>query len=305
MTATVLHRAERHCEQMEKAALQARGALQKASVRDGRLMALLPKADPRRVAFEAASIAARQAEEKAIAAREALEKVRKSNGAAAPTKGAVRAALAEAIAQVAKYERGIVSNTKAIERARSMRTAAEEHLTAMSKAVEKAKLRDAEAMAKAAAGTGIAPVSAMTKARAAEQEAIDALEMVKAGRGALDEKERLLEAALVQARTRINEAVNAVLRAELRLPQVLAEASRLQDELLSKRLLLRTVVFDRLVGNDDPLRGDILALLRVPLPGPVSESGAEIAAWQSHPAATALAELRAALAVDPDAGVSL
>jgi hypothetical protein len=102
MTARALHAAERRAEQAERAVIAARVAVNKASVRDGRLMGLLASNDPRRVAYEQATAAARQAEAKADEARKRVEEVRRQNGL---KPSVARAELKAAVAAMRKAER--------------------------------------------------------------------------------------------------------------------------------------------------------------------------------------------------------
>jgi hypothetical protein len=306
MTASVLRQAERACEKAEQRAIAARAALSKSAVKDGRLMGLLGSTDPRRVQYEAATRAAFDAERELTQAREVLEKARRSNGFAAPDRKGARAELSEALADEKRTVAAIGKNQRAIENARRMVTQAEQRAEQAGAVVEKARRRDAQAAAQAAAGSDTAPASVhVPKARAAQEAAADQLEAARSARAALGQKEGELEVALRKAREGVGQAIDAVLRAELGLPRILAEAAKLQAALTSKRLLLRLVIWERLVNKDDELREAILQLLRTPLPGPVGESGSELAVWSEHPSAVALGELRKRLAAGADAAVSV
>jgi hypothetical protein len=301
MTASALHQAERACEKAEQRAITARAALNKSAVKDGRLMGLLGSTDPRRVQYEAATRSAFDAERELQAAREALEKVRSANGSGVPAKGAVRAALSEAITCEARARRRIAENERAQERARTLVNEAQRQLVKAEGALERAKAGDMAAAMRAAHG-GKPVTTLAAKMRKLQEAAADRVESMTAARAKLAEQVGELEAEHASAKRDLEAAVVAVVRDEVPLKRLVEETVRLQEQLVAKRLVLRALVWDGVIK--EPARASVLAVLRAPLPLPIGDA-VELNNWSQHASALALSELRAKLCVDASAAIDL
>jgi hypothetical protein len=263
-------------------------------------MGMLPTADPRRQEFEKATANARAAGEKANAARQHVEALRQ---ASAPKIDA-RTALKTAIAAAKKTQLAAAKNLKAIEAADTMVYRARDATEAAPAALAKAREEDARSAARIATGNGKAPPqSAMQKARAEEQIAVDRLAAAEDARSALRDKQGLLELSARTAQEKLNQAIDAVLAAELPVTRWVKEGTVLQEELMRVRLKLRHALAEKLIG-DKATREAAASLLNRALPREQSMDQGYVD-WSKHPAAVAWEELRTKLATDADAVIEL
>jgi chromosome segregation ATPase len=267
----------------EQAAIHARTALQKASIRDGRLMSLMPSNDPRRRSFEDATRDCAIAERQAHEARARLDRLRSANGGGKPNVKQARLNLATAI-EHEKHARGAVRRNVA-----AMEKAADEARTA------RAQLEHAEAGAEQAKGetTAVAMAKARSKLTAAE----DAAQAAQNLRAKLEQKAAELERAADDATREVQAAVDAVIRAELPLAELLDESARLAERLTVKRLVLRALSFFPTATAEE--RRVVQEAITMLLPGVPGEGHQ----FEQHAVLTAVADMRAALASDATAPI--
>jgi hypothetical protein len=302
MTARALHAAERRAEQAERAVIAARVAVNKASVRDGRLMGMLASNDPRRVAYEQATAAARQAEAKADEARKRVEEVRRQNGL---KPSVARAELKAAVAAMRKAERTVANNLKAIERADTTAADAAARFEKAQAAIEKAKNTDTQAAVRAAQqGETPATSSVMYRARNIERFAEDGLAAAKAAHADLTARQPELESEVRYARDDLERAIRAVIASEAPVRRLIEQTARLQEQLVHKRVLLRHLTEGNLIEGyliaDEATREAAETLLRRELPAPQGER-VQHEDWDEHPASLAWDKMLAKLATDADA----
>jgi hypothetical protein len=115
-----------------------------------------------------------------------------------------------------------------------------------------------------------------------------------------------LERRRAVAHMHLEQAVNEVLKVEMPTARLLEEATKLQAELVSKRLLLRELHRDLI--SDEELRKAVSDLLRANvLPGrwDAVTYDEQRAAWERNATTVAWRELREALTLDADAEVKL
>jgi DNA repair exonuclease SbcCD ATPase subunit len=283
VTARAIAAAEGDLRKAEQAAIHARTALQKASVRDGRLMSLMPSNDPRRRSFEDATRDCMQAERAAHEARAKLDRLRSANGGGRPSVKAARATLATAIEHEKRARSAVKRNQAAIEKAR------DEARTA------RAQLEHAEAGAEEAKTETTA--AAMAKARSKLTAAEDAAQAAANMRAKLEQKQGELDRAAEDTGRQVQACVDAVIRAELSIGDLLAETARLTERLVTKRLLLRGIGFFETTSAEE--RRVIQEAVTAPLPGMPAEGHQ----FEQHPTVLAVKQMRAALAADATAPV--
>jgi hypothetical protein len=292
---TALQAAERRAEAAERAVTTARIAVNKAAVLDPRMMLMLGTNDARRVAFEKASAVMHAAQARSDQARKAVEQVRKASAPKADPK-AMRAALKAAISNEKRAAAAVVRNERAIETSAGIVGDAVQRLERAEGALEKARQADASAVAKAAAGSGKAPASLMSKARATQQAATDALDAAKVARAGLEAKQSDLKSAVRQAHERVEEAVADVLKIEVPIKQIVEKAEQAMTEVTRLRVLLRILAKDNLIA-DEKLKERAHAVLWLnKLPGEFGHSGD----WSGHPATVAYEKMSARLMTDAD-----
>lgn len=222
-----------------------------------------------------------------------------------------RQQLADAIAEVTKAERDLHEAQATVERARKIVSDATDQVEKAEAETRKAQQGRARGLA-AAASQGTAPVQdrALRNARADEQDARDQLE---AAQSALAEVEGGLtdaKAELERARQGVRAAADDVLRAAP-IPALLAEAQKVQAELIERRLALRYLLGKELVRK--PQTEPVWDFLNENLmPGAPAIRGIgggfgsmENRAWDHHPRVQAWANAREALLSDPDADLPL
>jgi hypothetical protein len=297
VTARAIAAAETDLRKAEQAAIHARTALQKASIRDGRLMSLMPSNDPRRRSFEDATRDCAIAERQAHEARAKLERLRSANGGGKPSVKVARAALEAAITAAKRATSAAERNKAAIEQGRDASIAATKRIEAAERKVEQAGEDDIAAAAKAVAAGKLPPPPGMEKARAKVREAEEARERIRVGRQRLEEKQRELDRVAANAKAAVESAIGGVLRAEVPLEQLIQQVSTLADQLAAAQLVLihcRTFV-------DAQERELINSVLRERLPGMLSE----LVQYPEHPVTKRINALRQALAADATAEVDL
>jgi hypothetical protein len=293
----MLHQVERACERAEERAAVARSALLKATTRDPRLLLMLASNDPDRLAYEAANEAMHAAQARADQAREAVEQARKANAPKADPK-AMRDALRAAIIAERRASNAITRNEQAIARAVEIVGDAVQRLEKAEDALEKARQADANAIAKAAAGSGKVSASLVPKARATQQSATDALEAARVARTNLQAKQGKLEEASRTAKTNVEKAILAVIAAEVPIKQIVTKAEALMTEIVRLRIVLREMLSARLIADEKLKEGAKAVLWALNLPG---EVGAGSGDWSRHEATIRWQQTRARLMVDADA----
>jgi len=185
VTARAIAAAETDLRKAEQSAIHARGMLQKATVRDGRLMSMLPSSDPRRRSFEDATRECAIAERQAHEARAKLDRLRSANGGGKPSVKQARLNLATAIEHEKRARSAVKRNAAAMEKA------ADEARTA------RAQLEHAEAGAEEAKAETTA--AAMAKARSKLTAAEDVAQAAANMRAKLEQKAAELDRAAEDA----------------------------------------------------------------------------------------------------------
>jgi hypothetical protein len=287
-----LKMAERSLARLEKAAIAARNDLGRvSSARDGRALALLNPQHVDRIRFNEATNRARECERKLDEARANVERLRAKNRPRVDH----RAVLRGAVAAAARAGRAIPRGKAAAERSRALLSEAEERLTAAQAALQKARETDAKNVAKAAAGARSPCLSAMVKARRQVQAAEDALEAARSAREILQAKDPEIAQADVKAKDAVTEAIDELLKSELPFGELIAQCETATEQLTRRRLILRNILRDRLVTDEQ--REAITSLLHAQLPDATGDPDR----WNRHAVSSAWRELRAKLATDPDA----
>jgi DNA repair exonuclease SbcCD ATPase subunit len=297
-TARALTAAENALREAERRAIAARGALQKASVRDGRLMSLMPSNDPRRKTFEDASRNCVVADRVAHEARARLERLRSANGGGAPSVKQARLDLAAAIEAAQSVHRAAMKNKAVIDCSYTQSAAARKKLEAAERAVARAGDDDVEAAAQAVAHNRPPPALTLAKAQAKVADAESAVEQIRVGRQRLEQKQGELERAHEDARRAVWAAIDNVLRAELPLADLLATNERLTAALTASRLALR--MWAHFANSDE--RRVIQQAITALLPGTFGEGEHH---FNGHPVNKAIAEMRAALEADAAAPIEI
>jgi hypothetical protein len=257
--------------------------------------------DQERVAFQKADAVARAADAKADAARERLAKLRAGNGKAAT--GDARATLKAAIAEVGRADKAAAANRKGIERAselvRESRSAAERAATAVGKATERTAADAGRALL---AGKSITVVNtALDKARAREKAAAEQAAMAQVAHANLEGRQRELDNAASTAREKREKAIDVVIKGELPLRKLLAETQEVQDRYIYLRVILRKLLWEKLL--DDEGKHVVDQLMRAELPE--SPDQGTLMNWNQTDAARAWDAMRQQLATDPDATVEI
>jgi hypothetical protein len=297
VSARAIASAETDLRKAEQAAIHARTALQKASVRDGRLMSLMPSNDPRRKTFEEASRNAVVAERAAQECRGRLERLRSANGGGKPNVKQARMTLEAAILAAKRATSAAQKNRAAIEQGLDASIAATKRIEAAERKVEQAGEDDIDAAAKAVAAGRLPPAPGLEKARAKVQEAEEARERIRVGRQRLEERQAEFDGVAANAKAAVESAINGVLRAEVPLEQLMAQVSTLTDQLAAAQLVLlhwRSFV-------DAQEKEQVNAVLRERLPGMLGE----LVQYPEHPVTQRINALRQALAADASAEVDL
>ena len=298
-TAKAITTAESAVQAADRAALHAHEALCKMTTRDPRTMSFAP--DQERVAFQKADAVARAADAKADAARERLAKLRAGNGKAAT--GDARATLKAAIAEVGRADKAAAANRKGIERAselvRESRSAAERAATAVEKATERTAADAGRALL---AGKSITVVNtALDKVRAKEKAAAEQADMAQVARENLESRQHELDGAAETAREKLGRAIDAVIKRELPLRRLLARTREVHDEYAGLLVILRRLLFERLVEGED--KSAVEVSMRALLP-PHPDQGSPID-WNQTDAARAWAAMRQALADNADVPIKI
>ena len=284
VTARAIAAAETDLRKAEQSAIHARGMLQKATVRDGRLMSMLPSSDPRRRSFEDATRECAIAERQAHEARAKLDRLRSANGGGKPSVKQARLNLATAIEHEKRARSAVKRNAAAMEKA------ADEARTA------RAQLEHAEAGAEEAKAETTA--AAMAKARSKLTAAEDVAQAAANMRAKLEQKAAELDRAAEDAGRKVQAAVDAVIRAELSVGELLAETARLTERLVVKRLTLRALSFFETTSAEER-RAIQDTIITAPLPGMPGEAHQ----FAQHAVVQTIAEMRAQLAADATAAV--
>jgi len=283
VTARAIAAAETDLRKAEQSAIHARGMLQKATVRDGRLMSMLPSSDPRRRSFEDATRECAIAERQAHEARAKLDRLRSANGGGKPSVKQARLNLATAIEHEKRARSAVKRNAAAMEKA------ADEARTA------RAQLEHAEAGAEEAKAETTA--AAMAKARSKLTAAEDVAQAAANMRAKLEQKAAELDRAAEDAGRQLQAAVDGVMRAELPLAELLDESARLAERLTVKRLVLRALSFFPTATAEE--RRVVQEAITMLLPGVPGEGHQ----FEQHAAVMAIKQMRAALATDSTAAI--
>jgi exonuclease VII small subunit len=294
MTAKALHSAERAAEQADRAALHAHEVLRKVTTRDPRTM---PFADRlTRIEFEKADAAARNADTEAAAAHARVAKLRAGNGGGGkPSTKQVRLGLAAAVAAEKRAKAAAEKNRAAIDGSFAQSAAARRRLEAAERNVEKVPEDDAEAAAQAVARNRRPPAPTLAKARAKVAEAESIVEQIRTGRERLEQRQQQLEVAVANAKRQVEDAVNAVLKAECPVDRLVAEACKLTEPLVAVRIKLRHWHAFATTAE----REQIETVLCERLPGMPGEYYGE------HPTSKAITAATTALMADATAEVDL
>jgi hypothetical protein len=254
-----------------------------------------------RIEYEKADAAARAADVKATAARERLAKLRvgngktKASGVGRVTKQSARAALQDAIAAEKRAQAAVERIRKAVDGSFTQSAAARRKLESAQAAIDKVGEADAEAAAKAVAAGRTPPASTLVKAQAKVADAESVVEQIGVGRERLEQRQREAERAHEEAKHQVQTAIDNVLRAEWPLAELLDEVARLSERRAVKLLTLRE--WSAFATPDE--RRLIDQATTTPQPGTLNE-GYQFA---QHPTTLAIAQTRAALAIDVAAPV--
>jgi len=204
-------------------------------VHDPRSAMLLPSNDPRRIALQEAvakELAERDAE--AAAARAAEIPL---------TSAQCRATLRVAIQKHANLTQRLAELTKAVPQADASVVQARRAVEAATQAVTEAKANAASyATARALGTAGTAPPP-MRNARLKLTDAEDALEIAKAAAANLAKEHKETEQALSYARSDVERAVAAVVRADAATKALFAEFERTRQRLADLRQAVELVAF--------------------------------------------------------------
>jgi chromosome segregation ATPase len=207
-----------------------------------------------------------------------------------------RQALADAIERRAKAQQDLedargrlVSTQGAIEET-------ERSLEDARKAVASQKRLAAENIAR----NGKASID-IKSARARETDAADVLDAARAALGTVQKEIADAEHALAQTDDAIDVAVINVVRADVDAAQILADTEVLQNTLLERRIALRYLLHDHLIGNDEVAAAVKSFLMDVAdkLPGTYGMSS--YVDWAKHEANEPWTEAVVALRTNADA----
>jgi hypothetical protein len=233
-----------------------------------------------------------------------------------PAKPVRRKALADAVARAALLRNTVQDRTEAVTRARDFVTQSEARLDEATKRVADARQERADDLS-AAATSGTAPASASTvrRARAAEVNAADELDAARAALAACENALQEAEDDLRRYEPGLVAEAEAVMRQEIPVAEILKEAERLQRDLENRRVALRYALSQGLIG-DRALEEAVHEFLRsrdqlpaspglrgIPGERPYLGADVEFWAWDDHPIAIMLSELRIALTRDADAPI--
>jgi hypothetical protein len=204
-------------------------------IHDPRSVMLLPSNDPRRIAFEAAVAEQLRADREAHAVRIAAEPVR--------SPADCRAALRAAIEKHDAAARRLADLTKAMPAADAAVMQARRNVEAATQAVTEAKANAASyATARALGTAGTAPPP-LRNARLKLTDAEDALEVAKAAAANLAKEHKETVQALSYARSDVERAVAAVVRADAATKALFAEFERARQRLADLRQAVELVAF--------------------------------------------------------------
>lgn len=205
-----------------------------------------------------------------------------------------REQLAEAIARHAEAVDRLAAVQAARERTDNARRDAKEAIAKATAGVEQANLNAASAL------VGGAPAAITVKgARATLQDAEDALEASIEAGSVLVATEKEAAAELGYATTALDDRLRDVVRAEANVTQLLAEAKAAQADLIAKRVRLRFLFNENLIGEQDATAVRSFLLFENNLP--VGRGQLEHGNFDAHPAAATWKEAIAALRTDADA----
>jgi hypothetical protein len=225
--------------------------------------------------------------------------------ATAPTAQDSRDELRAAIAAAAAAEGAAETARGAVSRAGDMIGKAQARLEVATADVVRARDLQAKRMAQAAAsGASMSPDLSMREARARQTDASDELEAAGGALSACEAASAEWEREqLDHARKRVAAAADEVIKAASP-ARLLKEAEAMQADLVARRVALRYLLREGLIGDHD--RETVHRFLVANhLPGAPPITGflgsVEHQNWNEHPAAEAWRQAREALMRDPDA----
>jgi hypothetical protein len=223
-----------------------------------------------------------------------------------------RAELRAAIAAATQVEHAVEAARSAVTRASGMVEQAQARLEAASAGAAKARDALADRVVVAAKSGAPAPDMSMGAARLRE---VDAQDEFEACRSALTTCEAALagsEAELVRAQKRVSLAADDVIKAA-GAARLLKEAEAVQADLVNRRVVLRHLLREGLVGEAQvaPLWEFLFRNRELPGAPPLSVAGlpgggmssVEHQNWDAHAAATPWRQAREALQHDADAAL--
>jgi DNA repair exonuclease SbcCD ATPase subunit len=302
-TMRALTSAENAITKAKRAVVGAQGDLDKATFADPRyITTLVSPNDVKRKRFEEAVANLREAQRVLQEARDKAAKLQKAtngkakaNGAPRVTRQSARGALQNAIAAEKHAKAGVERIRKAIDSSYTQSAAARRKLESAERDLKKAPERDAEAAAQAVAAGKPPPAPTLPKVQAKVTEAENVIEQIRVGRERLEQRQREAERAHEEAKHQVQTAIDDVLRTEWPLAELLDEVARLSERRAVKLLMLRA--WSAFATSEE--RRLIEQAMAAPQPGTVDEE------WRfaQHPATLAIAQTRAALAVDASAPI--
>jgi hypothetical protein len=205
----------------------------------------------------------------------------------------------EALAAAQLRHSATVDRLAAIQAARkrtdNARRDAKEAIAKATAGVEQAKIDAASALV-----GGVPAAITVKAARAALTDCEDALEASEAG-SALVGHEKEATDELEYARTALDDRLRDVVQTEANVAQLLAEAKVAQTDLINKRVRLRFLFNENLIGEQDAAELRSFLLFENNLP--VGRGQLEHGNFDSHPAAATWKEAIAALRTDADAAL--
>jgi hypothetical protein len=204
----------------------------------------------------------------------------------------------EALAAAHLRHSAAVDRLAAIQAARERtdrgRRDAKEAIVKATAGVEQAKIDAASAL------VGGAPAAITVKgARAALQDAEDALEAAIEAGSTLVASEKEAAAEVAYSTTALDEKLGAVVQTEVDVGQLLAEARAAQDALISKRVQLRYLFNENLIAESETAAVRTFLLFETALPA--GRGQVEYGNFDAHPAAATWKEAIAALRTDANA----
>jgi hypothetical protein len=221
-----------------------------------------------------------------------------------PPRTSERAALAAAIERHDAAQRQLAANKSAQEQTIDTRIEARRAVEKSAAMIEEAKVNAATFLANTIMGTaGEAPLT-VKAARAAAQDAEDALEAALSAGAALAEQEKSAEREMRRAADNIDERIRDVVRVETgpAVPSLLKDAEMAQSDLIHKRVVLRHLLHNGSV--DEAEKQAVKSFLHnTTLPG--TYGCVEYTDWERHPVLAPWSRAREALRQDADAALPI